>query len=127
MNGADDMNNEQERVSAWLDGAMTQQEAAAFQQEMKGNPQLAKLAEKFQGNDARLRAAFEAPGASNISDALLGRLGRGPPTISSPLMSPAPSDKWRIMTIARIPKGAGRWLDRSRLVWSWPLQPARSG
>jgi negative regulator of sigma E activity len=75
MNGADDMNKQQERMSAWLDGAMSPDEAAAFELEMEGNPELASRVERWKGNDARLRVAFEVPEAGAISEELLGRLG----------------------------------------------------
>jgi negative regulator of sigma E activity len=109
MNGAEDMNKQQERVSAWLDGAMTPEEAAAFEQEMEGNPELAKLAERWQGNDVRLRAAFAAPEAGAISEELLGRLGLADEQLADNVVAldrfrvqreaahndNAPSPKWR--------------------------------
>ncbi len=75
MNGADDMNSDYERVSAYLGGTMSRQEAALFEIEMKGNPELATIVERWQANDARLQQAFDAPDASSISEDLLGRLG----------------------------------------------------
>jgi hypothetical protein len=75
MNGADDMNSDNERVSAYLGGMMSRQEAAAFEIEMKGNPELATILERWQANDARLQQAFGAADASGISEDLLARLG----------------------------------------------------
>ncbi len=75
MNGADEMNRDHERVSAYLDGTMNPEEAAAFEQEIEGNPELAAIVERWQGNDALLQRAFDAPEGGGISDALLGRLG----------------------------------------------------
>lgn len=75
MSGAKDMNKEQERISAWLDGTMTPEEAAAFEQEMEGSPELAVIVERWRQNDARLRAAYATPEMSEISGALLERLG----------------------------------------------------
>jgi anti-sigma-K factor RskA len=57
MNGAEDMNRDHERVSAYLGGMMTPQEAAAFEQEIGGNSELASLVERWRGNDALLKKA----------------------------------------------------------------------
>jgi len=75
MSGADDMNSEQDRVSAYLGGAMTPTEAAAFEQEMEGDAQLAAIVERWQRNDALLKQAFSSPEAETVSGALLDRLG----------------------------------------------------
>jgi hypothetical protein len=62
-------------VSAYLGGIMSPEEAAAFEQEVEGNPELAAIVERWRGNDAILQRAFDAPEAGGISDAVLGRLG----------------------------------------------------
>lgn len=69
------MNRDQERVSAYLGGMMTPEEAVAFEQEFEGNPELAAIVERWRGNDALLQRAFHVPEGEGISDALLGRLG----------------------------------------------------
>lgn len=75
MNEADDMDRDHERVSAYLSGEMMQHEAAAFEGELKRNSELAAIVERWRGNDAVLKQAFVMPEASDISDALLARLG----------------------------------------------------
>jgi negative regulator of sigma E activity len=75
MNGADDMDRDHERVSAYLSGEMTPHEAVAFQGELKGNSELAAIVERWRSNDAVLKQAFVMPEATEISDALLARLG----------------------------------------------------
>lgn len=75
MNGADDMDRDHERVSAYVSGEMTPHEAAAFEQEIEGNLELAAIVERWRGNDAMLKQAFVAPEATDISGALLARLG----------------------------------------------------
>lgn len=75
MNGADDMNSEQERVSAYLGGAMTLEDSAAFEREIAGDPELAAIVDRWRGNDELLRRAFEKPATDGVSDVLLGRLG----------------------------------------------------
>ena len=75
MSGAKDMDSEQDRVSAYLGGAMTPTEAAAFEREMEGDAQLAAIVERWQRNDALLKKAFTTPEADHVSGALLDRLG----------------------------------------------------
>ena len=75
MNGAEDMNRDHERVSAYLGGMMTPQEAATFEQEIGGNSELASLVERWRGNDALLKQAFVTTEAGEISGTLLARLG----------------------------------------------------
>ena len=75
MSGAKDMSSEQDRVSAYLGGAMTPTEAAAFEREMEGDAQLAAIVERWQRNDALLKHAFTTPDAEAVSGALLDRLG----------------------------------------------------
>jgi hypothetical protein len=75
MSGTEGMSREHERVSAYLGGTMTSQEASAFEQELKDDLGLAAVVERWQGNDAFLKQAFATPDATDISDALLARLG----------------------------------------------------
>lgn len=75
MNGANNMNDKQDRVSAYLDGAMTPAEAAAFEQEIEGDAQLAAIVERWRRNDALLKTAFAVPETGGVSHSLLDRLG----------------------------------------------------
>jgi anti-sigma-K factor RskA len=112
MNGADDMNGQDERISAWLDGAMSPQEAAAFEKEMEGNPEMASLVERWRGNDARLRAAYQSPEAGAISDALLGRLG---------LADQQPADNVVALDDFRAARRAALNDNAAPYKWRWPL------
>ena len=47
-----DTRDEDERLAAWLDGAMPPQEAEAFAAELERNPALAAKAEAWHANDA---------------------------------------------------------------------------
>lgn len=111
MNGADDMNRDQERVSAYLDGTMSPEEAAAFEQEIKGNRELAAIVERWRGNDALLRAAYATPKVGEISDALLGRLG---------LVDNQPADN--VVAIDGFRKRSAAQNDNpASPKWRWPL------
>jgi hypothetical protein len=112
MNGAEDMNGQEDRMSAWLDGAMSPDEAAAFEQEMEGSPELAKLVERWQGNDARLRAAYATPEVGEISDALLQQLG---------LTDAAPKDNVIALDQFRVARKATLNDNAASPKWRWPL------
>jgi anti-sigma-K factor RskA len=112
MSGASDMNSELERMSAWIDGAMSPEEAAAFEQEIAGRPELAALAERWQGNDAQLRAAYATPEAGEISEALLGRLG---------LAGAEPTDNVVAIQDFRAPPKMALNDNPTPAKWRWPL------
>ena len=61
-----------ERIAAYLDGALSESEARAFEQEVDENPSLAAELERLMDNDALLRAAYAEP--SHVER--FGRLGR---------------------------------------------------
>lgn len=69
------MNDPDERISAYLDGALSDEEARAFETDLEKDPDLAERFARWQGNDAMLRAGFEP---EPVDDALLNRLGLGP-------------------------------------------------
>jgi negative regulator of sigma E activity len=106
------MNRDQERISAWLDGTMNRQEAAAFEQEMEGNPEMAAIVERWRQNDARLRDAFATPEAGEISNALLGRLGLAD---SQPADNVVALDDFRAQREERLNDNA------ASPKWRWPL------
>lgn len=111
MNGADDMNRDHERVSAYLGGMMNPEEAAAFEQEIEGNPELAAIVERWRGNDALLQRAFGAPEGGGISDALMARLG---------LAETAAADNVVALDSFRDRKAAQNDIVASPK-WRWPL------
>lgn len=76
-----------QRIAAYLDGAMSDAETEAFEQEIAGNPALAAEFERLAGNDALLREAFAEPA---VDDDFIARMGLGPTAIEA--TSPAKSD-----------------------------------
>jgi hypothetical protein len=70
--------NRDERLSAWLDGALDESEAKALQVELARDPVLAARLAELQGSDAALRAAFDAPMAEPVPDRLTALLGDAP-------------------------------------------------
>ncbi|MEZ5743176.1 MAG: hypothetical protein R3D89_05460 [Sphingomonadaceae bacterium] len=72
MTGPD---NHEERIAAFLDGALDDAELAAFKAELERDPALAAEVERMMGNDALLREAFAGPVEQGVDDALLARMG----------------------------------------------------
>lgn len=68
-----------ERLSAWLDGALDPEDAAALEAELATNPALAEQLAQMQATDASLRAAFDAPMHEPVPDRFTALLG-DPPT-----------------------------------------------
>ena len=82
-----DIRDEDERLAAWLDGAMPPHEAEAFAAELERNPALAAKAEAWQANDSALASAFFA-NERPIDDALIARLGLAPQPVVAPMVAP---------------------------------------
>ncbi|MEI6641667.1 MAG: hypothetical protein WCL10_06485 [Novosphingobium sp.] len=70
--------NEDERLAAWLDGAMTPEEAEAYTAELERNPELAAKAETWRANDRALADAL-LRAVRPVDDDLIARLGLGGP------------------------------------------------
>ena len=66
--------DEDERLAAWLDGALPPGEAQAFAAALDADPALAAKAEAWRANDKALAGAFFAS-ERPIDDALIARLG----------------------------------------------------
>jgi len=64
-----------ERIAAFLDGALDDADQAAFEAELEHDPELAAEVERLLGNDALLREAHAGPIAEGVDDALLARMG----------------------------------------------------
>ncbi|WP_284123982.1 anti-sigma factor family protein [Parerythrobacter aestuarii] len=64
-----------EQIAAFLDGAMSDSEAEAFERAMADDPQLAEEVERIAGNDALLREAFALPADDGLDAGLLERMG----------------------------------------------------
>ena len=65
----------EERIAAFLDGALDDAEQAAFEAELERDPALAAEVERMMGNDALLRDAFSGPIEEGVDNALLARMG----------------------------------------------------
>lgn len=68
------MSDEDERLAAWLDGALSAEETEAFAAEIETNPALAAKAEAWLANDRALAGVLFA-NERPIDDELLSRLG----------------------------------------------------
>jgi hypothetical protein len=67
--------NRDKRISAFLDGRMTEPEMAAFEAAMESDPAFAEEVARLSANDSLLRAAFAGPVEAGVDDALLTRMG----------------------------------------------------
>lgn len=83
----------EERLAAWLDGALLPDEAAAFEREMAADPALARRAQEWRANDAFIAAALAPLAAAPLDDAMLARMGLGDP--SPPLAANDNPPWWR--------------------------------
>jgi hypothetical protein len=68
-----------ERIVAFLDGALDDDAQAAFEAELASNSALAAEVERMLANDSLLREAFDGPMAEGADDALLARMGLAQP------------------------------------------------
>jgi hypothetical protein len=65
----------EQRLAAWLDGAMTDAEAAEFEQLLESDPQLAERAANWKANDQFIAGAFAPVADQAIDPTMLARLG----------------------------------------------------
>jgi hypothetical protein len=92
---SDDIDNQ---LAAFLDGAMDDADAAAFEARLAADPQLAARAEQWLSNDCRIAAALAPIALDPITPALLDRLGLGESAPSAPPGTRAANDNspwWR--------------------------------
>ena len=78
-----------ERLAAWLDGALSEHDAAAFVRELARDPRLAARAARWRANDRRLADAFAPLAQGGIDAAMLDRLGLGPQDGAAPKVQPS--------------------------------------
>lgn len=92
------MNDETEvQLAAFLDGAMAEPEAAAFEARLASDPDLAARAERWLANDRRISAAFAPLALEPIPSELLESMGLAEPK-NSPAERSAANDNapwWR--------------------------------
>lgn len=70
----------EERLAAWLDGALSSEEAAAFEDELAASPELAARAESWRAND---RFIADALPLAPVEPELLARMGLGTPAAAN--------------------------------------------
>lgn len=83
-----------ERLAAWLDGALSPDEAAAFERELESNPELARRAAEWQANDAFLKGALAPLAETPVDGDLLARMGLAEPA-AAPLAANDNQPFWR--------------------------------
>ncbi|MFM5907612.1 MAG: anti-sigma factor family protein [Novosphingobium sp.] len=79
----------EERLAAWLDGAMDADEAQAFEQELAANPGLAARAQDWKANDAFIAGALGPITDAPIDADMLARLGLAEPAAGAAAPLPA--------------------------------------
>lgn len=115
MNGKEAMDNRDDQISAYLDGAMSAQEARAFEAEMECDPALAEAVMRLRGNDDLLKTAFDAPIHAPIGADMLERFGlAGSPPASNIV-------DFAVAREARVERTRARELMQH---WRWPLAGA---
>jgi negative regulator of sigma E activity len=67
--------NQQEQITAFLDGQMDDADMTNFEAAMNTDPALADAVARYGANDDLLRGAFDAPIQQGVDDALLAKMG----------------------------------------------------
>lgn len=76
---------QEERLAAWLDGALPEAEAQAFSMELAASPALRALEQEWRANDRLIADAFAPLAEAPIDPALLRRMGLEPEPQAAPL------------------------------------------
>lgn len=79
-----------ELLAGWLDGELSPDETAEFQQMMASDPGLAARAERWRAGDTRIAAALLPIADVPVDDDMLARLGLAEPAASAPVAAAAP-------------------------------------
>ena len=91
--------NLEDRLSAWLDGALDPAEAAAFERDMAADADLARRAAQWRANDLRMSAALTGSAERPLPAATLALLtGPAPAANDNPRWQMGP--RWRIGSLA---------------------------
>jgi hypothetical protein len=77
-----------EKIAAFLDGQMSEDEARAFEDAVEQDPALAEEVARLADNDQLLRAAFDAPMHEPVDDTLLARMGLNQPAVETVVAFP---------------------------------------
>ncbi|TRD10916.1 hypothetical protein FGU71_02940 [Erythrobacter insulae] len=72
------------RIAAYLDGAMSEEEALQFEHELEADSELADVVARFASNDDLLRQAMATDEGHGIDDAFLARMGLAEAAAASP-------------------------------------------
>ena len=103
-----DQNERDLRITAYLDGAMSEEEALRFERELEADAELADEVARLASNDDMLRQAMAVDGEAGVDDAFLVRMGlaeatAAPPHASDQIVSPEPANdnppfwrKWQV-------------------------------
>lgn len=78
-----DWKNLEERISAFLDGEMSEAEMLAFEDEMARDAKLAAAVGAFGEADSLLRRAFDEPIQQGVDHAMLARMGLSEPHVAN--------------------------------------------
>lgn len=91
MTGGDNGMSLDEQLAAWLDGELSPEETAAFEERLAADPALAERAADWRAADSRIAGAFAPLAEQPVDAAMLARLGlaESRPEPAVPVPSPA--------------------------------------
>jgi hypothetical protein len=104
-----------DRISAYLDGALSAAEMQSFEAEMERDPVLADAVGHWLANDAALKSAFEAPMHEPVTDEMLTRFGLADRPAASNVID------FRVARDAKVEQNRARNFGAQ---WRWPLAGA---
>lgn len=85
--------NHEEQLAAWLDGAMSEADAAEFEKLLESDPELAERAANWRANDRFIAAAFAPLADAPVDPVMLERLGLAEP--AAPVAANDNPPRWR--------------------------------
>lgn len=111
------MTNEDERIAAYLDGEMTAEDRAAFEQQMAHDPHLADKIGRWRNNDTFLRQALPTEA---LPDELLTRMGLSDLSTMTPQAMPVAANDNPPWKRWRWPAGGALAASLAALLW-WQI------